>query len=275
MYPKSPVLAALGTALLLAVAPAADAAKTHHAAGAAKATKPAAAAKVDAPKTTIVLVHGAFADGSSWSPVIPLLAKAGYNVVAVQNPLTSLAADTDATTRVIDQQQGPVVLVGHSWGGTVITQAGVHDKVKALVYIAAFANNEGESINDVLKTLPPPPWAGGIRQDAKGYLTLSADTISGYFAQDVTPASASVIAATQAPWFHGCMDDKPTVAAWRSKPSWYVLTGEDRIVPASLQETISSKIKATVARVPSSHVPMLSRPQEVADAIVQAAKSVK
>jgi pimeloyl-ACP methyl ester carboxylesterase len=155
----------------------------------------------------VVLVHGAFADGSSWEKVIPLLEARGLHVVAVQNPLSSLADDAAATKRAIDAQSGPVVLVGHSWGGVVITQAGNDDKVKALVYVDAFAPDSGQSISDVIKGKPAPVWAAELQKDSGNYLTLSSKGIDQDFAQDLTPVQKRVIAATQGPWFAGCIDD--------------------------------------------------------------------
>jgi len=223
----------------------------------------------------VVLVHGAFADGSSWDKVIPLLEARGLHVVAVQNPLSSLADDAAATKRAIDQQSGPVVLVGHSWGGVVISQAGNDDKVKALVYVAAFAPDNGQSVNDMLKGKPAPSWASELQKDSAGYLTLSTDAIIHQFAQDLPPAQARVVAATQGPWFAGATDDKVTTAAWHSKPSWFVITGKDHMIDPRLQEAMAAQIGATVTRVDASHVVMLSQPKAVADAIIAAASKAE
>lgn len=243
---------------------------------AVSATTTAAVAAEGAATKTIVLVHGAWSDGSSsWSAVIPKLIAKGFKVVAVQNPLSSLAADVDATNRVINQQSGPVVLVGHSWGGAVITQAGANDKVKALVYVAAFAPNEGQSVNDLLKGLPAPSWASSLIADERGFLTLPTDVVKRSFAQDLTEAQTVLMAATQQPFFGGCFDDKVTESPYRTKPTWYVLTEKDQMIAAPLQEAMSSRMKATVNRVPSSHVPMLSHPDAVVASIVAAAASVK
>src|SRR5258707_9047261 len=157
----------------------------------------AASAPDDLKGKNVVLVHGAFADGSSWDKVIPLLEARGLHVVAVQNPLSSLADDAAATKRVIDAQNGPVVLVGHSWGGVVISQAGNDDKVKALVYVAAFAPDSGQSINDMIKGKPAPAWAGELQKDSGNFLTLSATGIDEDFAHDLTPVQKRVVAATQ------------------------------------------------------------------------------
>ncbi len=155
-------------------------------------------------KETVVLVHGAFADGSSWDKVIPLLQAKGFKVIAVQNPLTSLADDVAAAKRVIDAQAGPVVLVGHSWGGTVITEAGSSDKVAALVYVAAFAPDAGESTNDLGKGGPPPPGAASIRPDSSGFLYLTPEGVAKNFAQDLPAEQTRLRAATQGPVFARC-----------------------------------------------------------------------
>ncbi|MEW6341135.1 MAG: alpha/beta hydrolase [Pseudomonadota bacterium] len=240
------------------------------------ALTPAAAAPADDLKgKNVVLVHGAFADGSSWDKVIPLLQAKGLHVVAVQNPLSSLDGDVAATRRAIEQQDGPVILVGHSWAGAVITQAGNDDKVKALVYVAAFAPQKDQSINDILKGKPAPVWAPALQKDSAGYLTLSTDAIIHDFAQDLPVAQARLVAATQGPWFAGCTDDKVTQPAWQSKPSWFVLTQKDRMIPPELQAAMAAQIGATVVKVDASHVAMLSKPADVAAAIIDAARTVK
>jgi len=235
---------------------------------------PAQSAPRDLSGSTAVLVHGAFADGSSWSKVIPLLESRGLHVVAVQNPLSSLADDVAATKRTIDQQSGPVILVGHSWGGAVITQAGNHPKVKALVYVAAFAPDEGQSINSMTKPFPPAPWTAKLKVDAGGFLTLPEEAMISDFAQDLPRAEAKVVAATQGPWAARCLDDTITVAAWKTKPSWYVLSGDDHMIDPRFQAAMSANIKAQTVKVESSHVAMLSHPKEVAKAIIAAAESI-
>lgn len=234
-----------------------------------------AASAADAPKKTVVLVHGAFADGSSWAKVIPLLEAKGLNVVAVQNPLSSLAADVDATRRVIDAQAGPVILVGHSWGGVVISQAGIDDKVKALIYVAAFAPPKGMSVNDLGTGQPPPPWAATLQPDSGGYLRLSAEGVAKYFAQDLPAGEIAVIAATQGPTFVKVFDEKLTVAAYETKPSWYVVAKNDRMIPPAAEAAMAKAIGAKVTELPTSHVAMLSKPREVADVILAAVASVK
>ncbi|MCA0016239.1 alpha/beta hydrolase [Mesorhizobium sp. B292B1B] len=232
------------------------------------------ASTANAPKKTVVLVHGAFADGSSWSKVIPLLEAKGLNVVAVQNPLSSLAADVDATRRVIDAQPGPVILVGHSWGGVVISQAGVNDKVKALVYVAAFAPPKGVSINDLGKG-QPAPWAGSLQADSAGYLRLTPEGVARHFAQDLPAVEISLIAATQGPAFSGIFDERLEAAAYETKPSWYIVAKNDGMIPPAAEAAMAKAIGAEVTELSTGHVPMLSRPREVADVILAAADALK
>jgi pimeloyl-ACP methyl ester carboxylesterase len=228
-----------------------------------------AASAADAP--SIVLVHGAWANGSSWARVIPLLQARGLQVVAVHNPLSSFEADVAATRRVIEDQSVDVILVGHSYGGAVITEAGTSDKVRALVYVAAFAPSEGESINAIVGAAPQPPeWQGQIHADAGGSLTWSAAGMAKYFAPDLPAGEAALLAATQAPVFAGAFDGKITSAAYKEKPSWFVVADNDQIIPAPLQLAFAGKMGATTIHVSSSHVPMLSQPQAVADAIFAA-----
>jgi pimeloyl-ACP methyl ester carboxylesterase len=220
---------------------------------------------------TVVLVHGAFADGSSWDTVIPLLQAKGLHVVAVQNPLTSLADDVAAAKRVIDAQKGPVVLVGHSWAGTVITEAGASAKVAALVYVAAFAPDVGESSNDLGKAAPPPPGFSSVYPDPAGYLYLTPEGVAHDFAPDLPAAKTKVMAATQGPIFGKAFDEKVTNAAWRTKPSWYIVAEEDRMIQPDVERAMAKKINAQVTSLPTSHVPMLSRPKDVAAVILAAA----
>lgn len=222
--------------------------------------------------TTIVLVHGAFADGSSWNKVIPLLHAKGYKVVAVQNPLSSLADDVAATRRVVDAQTGKVVLVGHSWGGTVITEAGTSDKIKALVYVAAFAPSEGEASGNLGKDYAVPPGVPTLQQDATGYLWLPADSVAKNFAQDVPAAAARMIAATQGPIAAKAFADTTTVAAWKNKANYYIVADQDRMIAPALQQAFAKKINAVTTTLPTSHVPMVSQPAKVADVIIAAAR---
>jgi pimeloyl-ACP methyl ester carboxylesterase len=237
------------------------------------AITPAMAA--DAPPKTVVLVHGAFADGSSWSKVIPLLEAKGLRVVAVQNPLSSLAADADAAKRVIDTAPGPVILVGHSWGGQVISQAGVNDKVKALVYVAAFALPKGQSVNGASAGGPPAPWLAELQPDAAGYVRLSDKAVATYFAQDLPAADIAVVAATQGPTFGGAFDDKLTEAAYLTRPSWYIVATKDGMIPPPVEEAMAAGIMAKVTAIEGSHVVMLSQPEAVAKVILEAADSVQ
>ena len=232
----------------------------------------AAAAAAHAEDTTVVLVHGAFADGSSWDKVIPLLQAKGLKVVAVQNPLSSLADDVAATQRVIDAQSGKVVLVGHSWGGTVITQAGASDKVKALVYVSAFAPSEGEDTASQGKDYAVPPGIATLQADAAGYLWLPAASVAQNFAQDVTPATASLIAATQGPINGKAFAEKTTVAAWKNKPNYYIVSAQDRMIAPDLERAYAKKLNATTTTLQASHVPMVSQPAKVAEVILAAAQ---
>ncbi|MDB5561920.1 MAG: hypothetical protein JWN11_1338 [Hyphomicrobiales bacterium] len=236
-----------------------------------------AAAAQDAAKKTVVLVHGAWADGGSWSKVIPLLDRAGLTVIAVHNPLNSLSEDVANTTRVIDDQTGPVILVGHSYGGMVISEAGNNDKVKALVYVAAFAPEPGQSVNAILKPLgAPPPWLAMLHVDAKGYTTWPRKPMAQYFAAGLKPVDQLVVWATQAPTFGGINDQAVgQTVAYSSKPTWSVVSGKDQIIPPQLQLHFADVMKSTVVKVNSGHLPMLATPREVANAIIKAANSVK
>lgn len=231
-----------------------------------------AQAAAPASDTTIVLVHGAFADGSSWNKVIPILQKQGYKVVAVQNPLSSLADDVAATQRVIDAQSGKVVLVGHSWGGTVITEAGTSDKVKALVYVAAFAPSEGEATANLGKDYAVPPGIATLKADATGYLWLPADSVAKNFAPDVPAATSALIAVTQGPIAGKAFNDTTTVAAWKTKANYYIVSSKDRMIAPALEQAFAKKINAVTTVLPTSHVPMLSQPEKVAAVIVAAAQ---
>ena len=223
-------------------------------------------------RTTVVLVHGAYADGSSWSKIIPKLQAKGLNVVAVQNPLTSLADDVAATRRVLDMQSGPVVLVGHSWGGMVITEIGTHERVKALVYVASFAPSEGQSIDDLTKDYPRASGVDHVITDKEGFVTMSLEGITKHFAQDLPEAETRLIAVTQVPIRGKNFGEKVTAAAWRTKPSWFVVSERDLMIPPALQKANAEKISARIVSLPADHVPQLSRPSQVADAIFAAAE---
>jgi len=232
------------------------------------------AAQVNSPQgvRNIVIVHGAWADGSSWSKVITQ-AK-GLRVVAVQNPLTSLADDVAATKRAIASQDGPVLLVGHSYGGAVITEAGNDPKVVGLVYVAALAPSDGESVASVTKPFPPAPLGSEVRADAEGFLTLTPKGIAEDFAQDLTDKEKQILTATQSPTAAAVFGATITTAAWKTKPSWCVIASNDRAVSPELQKAEAAAMRAASITVPSSHVPMLSHPKEVADLIEQAAAKV-
>jgi pimeloyl-ACP methyl ester carboxylesterase len=219
----------------------------------------------------IVLVHGAFADGSNWSKVIPLLQAKGFHVVAVQNPLTSLADDVSATERVIALQDGPVILVGHSYGGVVTTEAGNDPKVVGLVYVAAFAPAEAESVESVTKPYPPAPLGGELRPDTQGFLTATPKGIAEDMAQDLPEKERLILAATQGQTAASVFGAKITAAAWKTKPAWCVIAGNDRAIPPELERAEAAAIKATSITLPSSHLAMLSHPKEVADIIELAA----
>ncbi len=219
----------------------------------------------------IVLVHGAWADGSCWSKVIALLQAKGFNVVAVQNPLTSLADDVAATKRVIALQDGPVILVGHSYAGVVITEAGNEPKVTGLVYVAAFAPAEGESINSVSKPYPPAPLGSELRLDAQGFLTATRKGIAEDMAQDLPHMEQQILTATQGQTAAAVFGATVTTAAWKSKPSWAVIADHDRAIPPELEKEEAAAIKATSVILPSNHLAMMSHPREVAEVIEQAA----
>jgi len=222
----------------------------------------------------VVLVHGAFADGSGWRGVYDELTSRGYRVTIVQNPLTSLADDVAATRRALARQDGATILVGHSWGGTVITEAGGNDKVKALVYVAAFAPSAGEASLDGVKGYPSSPGLASPIATPDGFLTLSPETVAKDFAQDVTAEEANLIATTQGAVRGANFEEKVTVAAWTAKPSWYIVADEDRMIQPDAQRALAKKINATTTSLPTSHVPMVSRPKDVAEVIAAAAKSL-
>ena len=223
------------------------------------------------PLPSIVLVHGAFADGSSWDRVVPLLLAKGYPVVALHQSLSSLAEDVAATRRAIEAQPGDVVLVGHSYGGAVITEAGNHPKVKSLVYVAAFGPDTNESINDLGRGQPPPVWATALRVDSGGYGWLTRSAVLEHFAQDLPEAEAGLLAVKQGPINTKNFDDKIKLAAWHSRPSFYLRATSDHMIVPEAQAVMAKRMGASVTSVASSHVPMLSHPGDVASIIVRAA----
>ena len=222
----------------------------------------------------IVLVHGAFADGSSWAKVIPLLQAKGYNVIAVQNPLTSLEDDVAATIRAIALMDGPVLLAAHSYGGVVITEAGNDPKVAGLLYVDALIPNDDQSVVDVIQPYPPSPGNKEFQQDASGFLTLSFKGIDSDFAQDLNAADRKVLYATQIPWAAKATTTKISKAAWKNKPSWCIIGLNDETVPPPLTRAEAKMINASTLELKSSHVPMLSQPNKVAAFIISAAQTL-
>ena len=243
---------------------------------AAIGTQAASAATADAnAKPSVVIVHGAFADGSDWSKVIPILQAKGVKVTAVQNPLTSLADDVAATRRAIAAQPGKVVLVGHSWGGTVITDAGQHDKVASLVYVAAFAPDAGKSTAETGEGYPAAPGSKRFVADAEGFLSLPEAAMREDFAQDVPAAQAAVMTATQGPIQAKAFADKVSNAAWTTKPSWFIVSTRDRMIDPGLLRAMAKKINARTTELQASHVPQQSRPADVAKVILDAVAATK
>jgi pimeloyl-ACP methyl ester carboxylesterase len=226
------------------------------------------------PPPTIVLVHGGFVDGSGWRPVYDLLTRDGYLVAVVQNPTLSLAGDAAATRLILDAQNGPVVLVGHSYGGAVISEAGTHDKVEALVYIAAFAPDKDESVNTLLGGFPADGLQPPILPPRDGFLLLDREKFPASFAADVPADVAAFMADSQVPWGVDALGGQVTDPAWRTKPSWYLVTAEDRMIPPPAQLTMSQRAGSTVVEVPASHSVYVSHPAAVADLIKQAASVV-
>jgi pimeloyl-ACP methyl ester carboxylesterase len=223
---------------------------------------------------TVVFVHGAFADGSAWNKVIPALQKQGMNVVSVQNPLTSLADDTAATKRAIEAQSGRVLLVGHSWGGAVISEAGNNEKVAGLVYVAAFAPGDGQSATESTKAFPPSPGIQKLKPDATGYVALSAEMMKADFAQDLPKTETDLMAATQGPIMGKCFDEKITTAAWKTKPNWFIVANKDRMIHPEAQKAFAKIMNATTTELATSHVPMASKPNEVVKVITGAIKKL-
>lgn len=223
--------------------------------------------------TTIILVHGAFADGSGWGEVIPLLEQDGYDVIAVQNPLTSYADDVATTRRVIDAQEKPVVLVGHSYGGAVITGAAVGAKnIKALVYVAAFAPDAGDNLQALLQKYPSKIGTALV-PDAAGFLYIDRSKFKEVFAADVPDGQRSIMNAAQKPIHSSIFAQQYEAAAWKEFPNWYLVATEDQAINPALQRVFAERMKATTEEVTSSHVPFASQPAAVARIIGQAAEA--
>jgi len=219
----------------------------------------------------IVLVHGAFADGSSWAKVIRILQDKGYNVTAVQIPLTSFADDVAATRRALAQQDGPVILAGHSWAGVVITEAGMDPKVVGLVYVAAFGPDEGEAVGELGKAYPQPPALAAPIVDKEGFMHLSTDAVVKHFASDLPAKEARVVAATQGPINVSAFEAKVSGVAWKTKPSWYIVSTLDGAIAPDEERFFAKRMKAVTSELKASHVSMLSHPKAVASVIMDAA----
>ena len=222
---------------------------------------------------TVVLVHGGFVDGSGWQDVYRLLKEDGYTVSIVQNPTLSLEGDAAATKRVVDAQNEPVILVGHSYGGAVITEAGNDPNVAALVYIAAFVPDKGESVNTLIGGFPTDVPGPPILPPQDGFLLLDREKFHDSFAGDVDAESAAFMADSQVPWGLDALGGTITEAAWRSKPSWYLLTTEDRMIPPPAQREMSGRAGSTVEEAAGSHSIYVSQPAAVAELVKKAASA--
>jgi pimeloyl-ACP methyl ester carboxylesterase len=223
----------------------------------------------------IVLVHGGFVDGSGWEGVYKILKKNGYNVSIVQNPTISLKDDVAVTKRTLEAQDGPAILVGHSYGGAVITEAGTHPKVAGLVYITAFAPDKGESVAALIKDPPPGAPVPPILPPQEGYLFLDKAKFPASFAADVAPEKAAFMADSQVPWGVDSLSGTITEPAWKTKPSWYLVVTEDKMIPPAAQRVMAKRAGAAVVEVKGSHAIYVSQPAAVADLIEQAANGVQ
>src|SRR5215216_5608394 len=220
----------------------------------------------------VVLVHGGFVDGSGWRGVYDLLTADGFNVSVVQNQTLSLESDVETTRNVLDQQDGPAILVGHSYGGVVITEAGRHERVAGLVYIAAFAPDTGESVNTLIADPPPGAPVPPILPPRDGFLFLDRERFADSFAADLPADDAAFMADSQVPWGVEALNGAITEPAWRSKSSWYLIAIDDRMIPPSAQRTMSERAGASVIEAPGSHSIYVSQPRATADLIEQAAQ---
>ena len=221
--------------------------------------------------TNVVLVHGGFVDGSGWQAVYDLLTRDGFRVSVVQNPTLSLEGDAEATRMILDQQDGPTVLVGHSYGGAVISEAGTHPRVSALVYICAFAPDKGESVNTLIADPPPGAPVPPILPPVNGFLFLDRDKFHASFAGDLPADQAAFMADSQVPWGVNALAGAVSEPAWRTKPSWYLVATDDRMIPPPAQRAMSERAGSTVAEAEASHSVYVSQPQAVVDLIKQAA----
>jgi pimeloyl-ACP methyl ester carboxylesterase len=224
---------------------------------------------------TVVLVHGGFVDGSGWEGVYKILRKDGYTVAVVQNPTISLADDVAATRRIIAAQNGSVILVGHSYGGVVITEAGNHPKVAGLVYITAFAPDKGESVSSLIKDPPPGAPVPPILPPQDGYLFLDRSKFAASFAADVEADKAAFMADSQVPWGVEALGGAISEPAWKTKPSWYLVATEDKMIPPPAQRFMSQRAGSTVEEAAGSHSIYVSQPEAVAAIIEKAAGAVK
>ena len=221
----------------------------------------------------VVLVHGSFVDGSGWEGVFHLLTRRGYNVSVVQNPTTTLEADLAATRNILDEQGGDVVLVGHSYGGVVISEAGNHPKVKRLVYVTAFAADAGESVASLIANPPPGATAPPILPPKNGFLLLDQSKFVAAFAADVEPGKAAFMAKSQVPWGVESLQGAVTKPAWKTKPSFYLVATADGMIPPPAQRTMAQRARATVREVAASHAVCVSKPGVVAEIIEAAAEA--
>lgn len=227
----------------------------------------------DKSKPSIVLVHGAFADATGWQKVISILLKDGFSVTAVQNPLKSLEEDVATTKRVIEAQKGDVILVGHSYGGAVISEAAAgNNKVKALVYVAAFAPDKGESLDGLIKKYPPTPLFAAVVPDSAGFLFIDQAKYHEVFAHDLSQEEARVLATTQKAIAGSVFGESLTAAAWKTIPSWYVVSTQDHAIDPDLERFLAKRMKAQTTEVAASHVPFISQPVKIAEIIESAAK---
>jgi pimeloyl-ACP methyl ester carboxylesterase len=223
----------------------------------------------------VVLVHGGFVDGSGWRGVYDELTAKGFNVSVVQNQTLSLDSDVETTRNVLDLQDGPAILVGHSYGGAVISESGTHDSVAGLAYICAFAPDQGESVSTLLADLPPDGPVPPILPPQDGFLFLDREKFADAFAADVSAPEAAFMADSQVPWGVEALNGTVSEPAWRSKPSWYMVTTEDRMIPPALQRTMAERAGATTTEVSGSHAIYVSQPRAVAELIAQAARAAR